>query len=43
MEKLRNRLVNPQARGARNNQTETMSVVVRFILREKRRRMVKRR
>jgi hypothetical protein len=42
MEKLRNRLVNPQARGAQNNQTETMCVVVGFILRESGRVMVKR-
>jgi hypothetical protein len=42
MEKLRNRLVNVRPRGRRNNQTETMCVVLRFILREKRRVMVKR-
>jgi hypothetical protein len=51
MEKFRNRLVNPRPWRARNKQTETMSVRVgfilrerlRFILREKRRVMVKRR
>src|SRR6202008_903294 len=42
MEKLRNRLVNPRPWSAPNKQTETMSVRLRFILREKRRVMVKR-
>jgi hypothetical protein len=43
MEKLRNRLVTGRARRRQNNQTEGARVVLRFILREERGVMVKRR
>jgi hypothetical protein len=43
MEKLRNRLVNARRRGRQNEQTEDARVVLRFILREERGIMVKRR